>query len=150
MKWPSSNIPYPIKRRPISSLVMTSFILISLFPFCVMFIAIAFLAALACGGCMSAFTWNHGGEFKGKPWEETLPTDSAVGSTLNPALNKCHFTDCRAWWRSVWFLGEKQRIAFRLMLSSCVCVCVCVCVSVYLCVCVYVCRICGPQENSLR
>ena len=26
------------------------------------------------------------------------------------------------------FLGEMQRIAFRLMLSSCVCVCVCVCV----------------------
>ena len=25
-------------------------------------------------------------------------------------------------------LGEMQRIAFRLMLSSCVCVCVCVCV----------------------
>ena len=37
------------------------------------------------------------------------------------------------------FLGEMQRIAFRLMLSSCVCVCVCVCewcVCVYVCVCV--------------
>ena len=34
------------------------------------------------------------------------------------------------------FLGELQRIAFRLMLSSsCMCVCVCLCVSV--CVCVY-------------
>ena len=33
------------------------------------------------------------------------------------------------------FLGEMQRIAFRLTLSSCVCVCVCVCVFV----CVYVC-----------
>ena len=28
------------------------------------------------------------------------------------------------------FLGEMQRIAFRLMLSSCVCMCLCVCVSV--------------------
>ena len=32
-----------------------------------------------------------------------------------------------------WFLVEMQRIAFRLMLSSCVSVCLCVCV----CVCVY-------------
>ena len=46
------------------------------------------------------------------------------------------------------FLGEMQRIAFRLMLSSYVCVClfVCVCVCVYVCVC----RVCGPQENGLR
>ena len=36
------------------------------------------------------------------------------------------------------FLGEMQRIAFRLMLSSCVCVCVCVCV----CLCVSVCMLC--------
>ena len=42
------------------------------------------------------------------------------------------------------FLGEMHRIAFRLMLSSCVCVCVSVCLSV----CVY--RVCGPQENGLR
>ena len=40
------------------------------------------------------------------------------------------------------FLGEMQRIAFRLMLSSCVCVC--------LCVCVCECHVCGPQENGLR
>ena len=33
--------------------------------------------------------------------------------------------------RSSPFLGEMQRIAFRLMLSSCVCVCVRVCVRVY-------------------
>ena len=49
------------------------------------------------------------------------------------------------------FLGEMQRIAFRLMLSSCVCsVClsVCVCVCVFVCVCV--CRVCGPQEDGLR
>ena len=31
----------------------------------------------------------------------------------------------------MWFLGEMQRIAFRLMLSSCVCVCVSVCLCVY-------------------
>ena len=35
------------------------------------------------------------------------------------------------------FLGEMQRIAFRLMLSSCVCVCVCVCLSVCRSVCVF-------------
>ena len=34
------------------------------------------------------------------------------------------------------FLGEMQRIAFRLMPSSCVCVYVCVCVCVSVCVCV--------------
>ena len=44
------------------------------------------------------------------------------------------------------FLGEMQRIAFRLMLSACVCVCVSVCVSVCLCIC----RVCGPLENGLR
>jgi len=33
---------------------------------------------LSRSGCMSAFKWNTGGEFKGKPWEENLPTDSAV------------------------------------------------------------------------
>ena len=37
------------------------------------------------------------------------------------------------------FLGEMQRIAFRLMLSSCVCVCMCVCVCVCVCVSVCVC-----------
>ena len=36
------------------------------------------------------------------------------------------------------FLGEMQRIAFRLLLSSCVCVCV------------YVCRVCGPQEDGMK
>ena len=40
------------------------------------------------------------------------------------------------------FLVEMQRIAFRLMLSSCVCVCV----TVRVCVC----HVCGPQENGLR
>ena len=35
------------------------------------------------------------------------------------------------------FLGEMQRIAFRLMLSSCMCVCVCLCAFVSLCLCVY-------------
>ena len=52
---------------------------------------------------------------------------------------------CNVFYR---FLDEMQRIAFRLMLSSCVCVCLCVCVCVCLSVCV--CRVCGPQENGLR
>jgi len=35
---------------------------------------------LASGGCISAFKWNGGGEYKGKPWNESLQTDSAVSS----------------------------------------------------------------------
>ena len=42
------------------------------------------------------------------------------------------------------FLAEMQRIAFRLLLSSCVCVCVSVCLS--MCVCM---PRCGSQENGL-
>ena len=51
---------------------------------------------------------------------------------------KLHFTP---FYRLYKFLGEMQRIAFRLMPSSCVCVCLCVCVYVFgcLCVCVSVC-----------
>ena len=41
--------------------------------------------------------------------------------------------------RIIRFLGEMQRNAFRLMLSSLVCVCVCVGVCVCECVCEYVC-----------
>ena len=37
------------------------------------------------------------------------------------------------------FLGEMQRIAFRLMLSSFMYVCVCVCVCLSVCLYVYVC-----------
>ena len=50
------------------------------------------------------------------------------------------------------FLGEMQRIALRLMLSSCVCVCVHACLRACVCVCVSVCvcRVCGPQENGLK
>jgi len=33
---------------------------------------------LAHGGCMSAFKWNGGAEYKRKPWDETLPTDSRI------------------------------------------------------------------------
>uniref|UniRef100_T1JAU1 phytanoyl-CoA dioxygenase n=1 Tax=Strigamia maritima TaxID=126957 RepID=T1JAU1_STRMM len=33
---------------------------------------------LARGGCMSEFVWNGGGEFKGRPWSDHLPTDSAI------------------------------------------------------------------------
>jgi len=35
-------------------------------------------ADLAGGGCISAFKWNGGVDYKGKPWNESLPTDSAV------------------------------------------------------------------------
>ncbi|XP_063241850.1 transmembrane protein 209 isoform X1 [Bacillus rossius redtenbacheri] len=33
---------------------------------------------LAKGGCMSEFKWNGGGTLNGKPWEDHLPTDSAI------------------------------------------------------------------------
>lgn len=36
------------------------------------------ITELAAGGCMSAFVWNGGGRFKGKPWADHLPTDSAL------------------------------------------------------------------------
>lgn len=39
---------------------------------------VVFYAELGSGGCMSTFKWNSGGNFKGKVWEENLPTDSAV------------------------------------------------------------------------
>ena len=55
-----------------------------------------------------------------------------------------HTSMCHRWI----VLGEMHRIAFHLMLSSCVCVCVCMCVSV--CVCVCVCPVCGAQGNGLR
>jgi len=39
------------------------------------------VAGLATGGCISAFKWNSGAdEYKAKPWDESLPTDSAVRS----------------------------------------------------------------------
>jgi len=37
-----------------------------------------FHTELGSGGCMSTFKWNSGSDFKGKVWEENLPTDSAV------------------------------------------------------------------------
>ena len=43
------------------------------------------------------------------------------------------------------FLGEMQRIAFRLLLSTCVCVCVSVCVCV--CVCVSMPRLWMPGKR---
>ncbi|XP_059486156.1 transmembrane protein 209 [Neocloeon triangulifer] len=33
---------------------------------------------LASGGCMSDFRWNSGGNFNGKPWDDTLPTDTQI------------------------------------------------------------------------
>lgn len=35
---------------------------------------------LAKGGCMSDFKWNGGGNYNGKQWDYSLPTDSVVGS----------------------------------------------------------------------
>ena len=45
------------------------------------------------------------------------------------------------------FLGEIQRIALRLMLSSCVCVCVCLCVCVCVSDCVCVSRLWTPRKR---
>lgn len=42
------------------------------------YVGVAFSVELANGGCISAFKWNGGSEFKGKRWDDTLPTDSAV------------------------------------------------------------------------
>ena len=53
-----------------------------------------------------------------------------------PFLGKFAIFHLHLWARP--FLGEMQRIAFRLMLSSCVCVCVCVCLCVCLGLCVYI------------
>lgn len=36
------------------------------------------LRELSRGGCMSEFKWKGGGTYKGKPWGDDLPTDSAV------------------------------------------------------------------------
>ncbi|XP_072038570.1 transmembrane protein 209-like isoform X2 [Amphiura filiformis] len=33
---------------------------------------------LSKGGCMSDFRWNQGSEFKGRKWDQDLPTDSAI------------------------------------------------------------------------
>lgn len=33
---------------------------------------------LAKGGCMSEFKWNGGSNYKGKEWDDSLPTDCAV------------------------------------------------------------------------
>jgi hypothetical protein len=39
---------------------------------------VARIHQLAEGHCMPAFTWNGGGEWKGKSWSPELPTDSAL------------------------------------------------------------------------
>ena len=41
---------------------------------------------LASGGCISAFKWNGGREYKGKPWNDSLPTDSTVCTVVLFAL----------------------------------------------------------------
>jgi len=43
-------------------------------------LVVLFETDLAGGGSISAFKWNGGAEYKGKPWNESLPTDSAVCS----------------------------------------------------------------------
>jgi hypothetical protein len=50
---------------------------------CVIHIALnsPILSELAKGGCMSSFKWNGGGMFKGKAWEEHLPSDACVRAT---------------------------------------------------------------------
>lgn len=37
-----------------------------------------YYADLAKGGCMVEYNWNGGGFYNRKPWNEDLPTDSAV------------------------------------------------------------------------
>ena len=36
------------------------------------------IKVLANGGSMSEFKWNGGGSHNGKPWDNSLPTDTAV------------------------------------------------------------------------
>ncbi|XP_067928785.1 transmembrane protein 209-like [Watersipora subatra] len=36
------------------------------------------IKALGNDGCLAAFNWDGGAPFKGKPWEDHLPTDSAI------------------------------------------------------------------------
>lgn len=43
---------------------------------------------LAKGGCMSEFKWNGGGKYKGKDWDDSLPTDCAVRQKLLFLLSK--------------------------------------------------------------
>ncbi|ELT90600.1 hypothetical protein CAPTEDRAFT_228955 [Capitella teleta] len=45
---------------------------------------------LARGGCMSSFKWNGGGSFKGKDWEEHLPSDAYIVMHL-----LCSYLDSR-------------------------------------------------------
>ena len=41
------------------------------------------LSDLAKGGCMSDFRWNQGSEFKGRKWDQDLPSDAAVSVTIS-------------------------------------------------------------------
>lgn len=36
------------------------------------------IRGLSKGGCMSDFKWNSGSSFNDKPWDNSMPTDSAV------------------------------------------------------------------------
>ncbi|XP_065574212.1 transmembrane protein 209-like isoform X2 [Artemia franciscana] len=45
---------------------------------------------LAGGGCIGAYRWNSGGSFKGKDWDENLPTDTQIlMHFLSVYLNSC-------------------------------------------------------------
>lgn len=43
---------------------------------------------LAKGGCMSEFKWNSGSSYKGKDWDDSLPTDCAVSTNFGKMLSK--------------------------------------------------------------
>ena len=36
------------------------------------------LKELSTGGCLRLFRWDSGGNYKGKPWNSDLPTDTEV------------------------------------------------------------------------
>ena len=36
------------------------------------------LKELSTGGCLRLFKWDNGGNYKGKPWNNDLPTDAEV------------------------------------------------------------------------
>lgn len=37
---------------------------------------------LARAGCMSEFKWNGGSSYKGKEWDDSLPTDCSVSKII--------------------------------------------------------------------
>ena len=45
------------------------------------------LADLNAGGCLSEFRWSGGGQYKGKPWAEHLPTDASVSDSRQRSIH---------------------------------------------------------------